>query len=237
MKTNQQKEKQSNDTESFFLDTNIIIGRVFESERNHLKCKQLLTSQNIKYTSESVKKEALALLRRRKNYYKEFLVLKYNLKNTKNKVERKRMINELIDKIAIYESDYYFLKRSVEYILNKYWTKGGLEYYRTFMYHREKEFIKCFDDEIDIPIIKKSTNHRVINSVNVIINNRNDSQILVDMIQEFINANEEINFTTMDKKDLLEKYQEIQIWFKGYFDRACFFEIIGISEAFKKLVH
>lgn len=237
MKTNQTKEKQSNDTESFFLDTNIIIGRVYESERNHLKCKQLLTSQNIKYTSESVKKEALALLRRRKNYYKEFLVLKYNLKNTKNKVERKRMINELIYKIAINKSDYYFLKRSVEYILNKYWTKGGLEYYRTIMDHREKELTKCFDDEIENPIIKKSTNHGVINSVNVIINNRNDSQILVDMIQEFIKTNEEINFTTMDKKDLLEKYREIQLWFKGYFDRACFFEIIGISEAFKKLVH
>lgn len=237
MKTNQQVEKLSVDNESFFLDTNIIVGRVFESERNHLKCIHLLTSQNMKFTSETVKMEAESLFQRRNGYFKQILVLKYNLKNVKNKNERYNVVNDFIAKIAFNENNFFFLKTHLNYILRNYWTKGGLEYYRTLMDYREKQLIKCFNEEISHPIINQSNNNAAIDSVNALINNRKDSQILIDMIEEFIFTSKETNFTTMDKKDLLEKSNRILNWFKGYFDCECFFKILGISEALKKIVN
>ncbi len=207
---------------SFFLDSNIFLGGILEYETFHRQCKRLLTSKSNNYTSVTVRKEVTKVIARRKKYYNKLLISKY---------QKTVDINEYIEKIALYESDVNFLKNIRKFIINKLRGEDWYGMYRTHLMLIEQMFDKCLASDVINPLIKKSIDKKALNGINTILNNRTDSQILLDMIYEFKAKNEFMYFTTSDYEDFINNEEEILHWVSTFFKTQNFFGIIGISKA------
>jgi hypothetical protein len=204
-----------------FLDTSVILGRIFEHENLNKLCERILTNNKYNYTSETVQKELLQVIRRRKDYHVDLIELKA-------RKAKGSTLNHIINAIAFNNHDKRFLQSVRSFLLDQYPGENWLSMYRTYIQTSETLLDECLNEEIQNPLIIPSADSLALEDINKIIQNINDCQIFLDMIYGFIDGNKTVNFVTKDVKDFIKHKTNIKQWFNDFFHQKCFFCIYHV---------